>query len=251
MSIPLVVLAVLSIVGGAASTCRSTNAKLDFLDAWLEPVFVGARPVHASSFSDGVRALDGRARSSVCRHHRRRARLPQRPAAPTAPTRRSSARRVRQGARERATTSTSRLARFVQRPGHVVRARSSATASTARASTARSTASATCSAEAAAACARCRPVWCATTRSAIVLGAVLLLAVRRDAGDVLMRRRRSPPIVVDVVGARLPAAHRCSILVPVARRGRRRCSCRAAGPSSRAPSATSRARRPSGSRCTC
>ena len=59
---------------------------------------------------------------------------------------------------------------------------SSAAMSTTRASTARSTASAAGSGGAAADCASCRPAWCATTRSAIVFGAVLLVGYMFDRG---------------------------------------------------------------------
>ena len=64
---------------------------------------------------------------------------------------------------------------------------------------------------AAAGCARCRPGWCATTRSAIVLGAVLLLVFVTTRVTSDDRAPRPPPCTRR---ARLPAAHRARSSCP-------------------------------------
>ena len=63
MTIPLLVLAVFSILGGLLDLPFVTS-QLDFLDRWLEPSLLGAHEPVASSFSTGFAALDGRAHAS-------------------------------------------------------------------------------------------------------------------------------------------------------------------------------------------
>ena len=187
-TIPLVVLAALSVVGWVhrpavrqqqaqpARPLARTGAR-------------GARDIRATSFGAGFVLSTGRARDRDRRHRVRRARCTATGSTPTATTRPSNgsvgsprcSRNAyyldvgRRAVRER--PDHGRSPRFLSEGvDHDVI--DGAVNGIGRGVPRR----------AAAACAGCRPDWCATTRSAIVLGAVLLLRVRDDEGDVVMRR---------------------------------------------------------------
>ena len=114
MTLPLVVLAGLSIVGGLINL-PFANEEFNFLTRWLEPVF-GVPEPEVSSFGIGFALVDGRARRRDRRHRVGSRGLPQRAArTPVRIPWSSGSGRSPRCSRTR-TTSTSGSPRFVSGP---------------------------------------------------------------------------------------------------------------------------------------